>query len=93
MIQPYSLLNIWETSSSKTETSKQILLYGTFIWPLKHRETILEQLILWIKAEEKKEKKFCIQGWMLQHYFMGEIKIKCKTISTRKERCYEKYIM
>lgn len=54
VIQPYSLFNLRETSSSKTETGKQILLYNNFIWPWKHREMVLEQLIQRVKAEEKK---------------------------------------
>lgn len=90
VIQPYSLFNLRETSSSKTETGKQILLYNNFIWPWKHREMILEQLIQRVKAEEKKRLH---SGMNVTAFLMGKIKIKCKMISICKEKCCEKYIM
>lgn len=45
----------------------------------------MEQLFQWVKAKEKK-KRFVFKDKCLQHYPVGETKIKCKMISAHKEQ-------
>lgn len=46
----------------------------------------MEQMFQRVKAKEKKKKRFVFKDKCLQHYPVGETKIKCKMISAHKEQ-------